>query len=56
MYLDILLNRVDRLLMAAQNDPNGLFVDADGLYHVYYQCPFLPQAYLAMKSVLTFYR
>jgi sucrose-6-phosphate hydrolase SacC (GH32 family) len=20
------------------NDPNGLFVDADGLWHVYYQC------------------
>ena len=21
------------------NDPNGLFVDANGLYHLYYQCP-----------------
>ena len=21
-----------------QNDPNGMFLDADGLYHLYYQC------------------
>jgi beta-fructofuranosidase len=20
------------------NDPNGMFLDADGLYHLYYQC------------------
>jgi hypothetical protein len=23
------------------NDPNGMFVDADGLFHLYYQCTFL---------------
>jgi sucrose-6-phosphate hydrolase SacC (GH32 family) len=23
------------------NDPNGLFRDADGLWHIYYQCMFL---------------
>lgn len=21
-----------------QNDPNGMFVDADGVHHLYYQC------------------
>jgi len=24
------------------NDPNGMFVDAEGVYHLYYQC-MLPQ-------------
>jgi beta-fructofuranosidase len=23
------------------NDPNGMFVDANGTYHLYYQCTFL---------------
>jgi hypothetical protein len=30
--------RIDRLTTLVQNDPNGLFVDADGVYHLYYQC------------------
>lgn len=21
-----------------QNDPNGMFLDGDGVYHLYYQC------------------
>ena len=26
------------LLTSGQNDPNGMFVDSNGTYHLYYQC------------------
>jgi len=50
MHLNVLLNGVHKLLMAAQNDPNGLFVDADGLYHVYYQCRSLSQVLYGARA------
>lgn len=25
-------------LTPSQNDPNGMFLDAQGIYHLYYQC------------------
>lgn len=30
-------------LTERQNDPNGMFLDANGTYHLYYQCKRRPR-------------
>jgi beta-fructofuranosidase len=37
------------------NDPNGMFVDGNGTYHLYYQCKSMQQNFIAYAVSLTIF-